>query len=374
MTRKKLLFIIGTRPEAIKMAPLIKQTEIDGYFEIWVCVTAQHRQMLDGVLSFFEIKPHYDLNLMQPNQDLFDITTVGLNKLKVVIQRINPDLVLVQGDTTTTFIGALAAFYYKVRVAHIEAGLRSGDKNSPYPEEIYRTLAGHISDYHFAPTKNAAHNLARENIVKNVHVVGNTVVDALLYGLSLIKRSSLESSYHDYFNFLDFNKKIILITNHRRESFGKPMENVFNALRHLAIEYPDIQFVFPVHMNPNVKEPVSRILNNITNIFLIQPLDYSHMIWIMDRSYIIITDSGGIQEEAPSLGKPILVTREVTERIEGIEAGTAKLVGTDKDVIINETVKLLNDANHYKTMSQANNPYGDGLSCKRILNILKESV
>jgi UDP-N-acetylglucosamine 2-epimerase (non-hydrolysing) len=372
MNKKKLLYIFGTRPEAIKIAPLIKMAQLDKNFETLVCITAQHRQMLDQVLDFFNIVPDYDLDIMKPNQDLYDVTIMGLTKLKMVLNEAKPDLILVQGDTTTAFIGALAGFYNKITVAHIEAGLRSGDKHSPFPEEIYRILAGHLAHYHFAPTNLAKANLAKENIVDNVHVVGNTVIDALLLGLELIKNGD-EQKYYNKFNFLDFNKKIILITGHRRESFGEPLQNICTALELLAKEYKDVQFVYPVHLNPNVKEVVNKQLSNKPNIFLIDPLDYPYMIWLMEKSYIIITDSGGIQEEAPSLGKPVLVTRDVTERLEGIEAGNARLVGTVVETIITEVRNLLNNNIHYKTMSEAHNPYGDGRSSEYILDVLRGS-
>lgn len=373
MNKKKLLFIFGTRPEAIKMAPLIKKAESDNNFEVLVCVTAQHRQMLDQVLDFFSIKPDYDLNIMTHNQDLSSLTSDLLVELQKVLREVNPDLVFVQGDTTTAFVGALASFYNKTKVAHIEAGLRSYDKLSPYPEEMYRIMVSDMAHYHFAPTKLSEECLKRENVTGQIHVVGNTVIDALFLGLDIIK-SGGEQAYYDYFNFLDFNKQLILITGHRRENFGKPLENVCHALKTLARTYPNIQFVYPVHLNPNVKEVVGQMLGGLDNIILIEPLDYPRMIWLMDKAYIIITDSGGIQEEAPSLGKPVLVTRSVTERVEGIEAGTAKLVGTDTDLIVNETKKLIEDAGHYKAMSEAHNPYGDGKAAEYVIEILKGTL
>ncbi|MCC8368652.1 MAG: UDP-N-acetylglucosamine 2-epimerase (non-hydrolyzing) [Rickettsia endosymbiont of Oxypoda opaca] len=370
---KKLLFIFGTRPEAIKMAPLIKKSQEDKNFETIVCVTAQHREMLDQVLNFFKIIPNYDLNLMLPNQDLSDLTSNAINKLKSVITEVKPDLILVQGDTTTAFIGALSAFYHKVPVAHIEAGLRSGDKFSPYPEEMYRTLTADMAEYHFVPTESSKFNLKKENIANNIYVTGNTIIDALLLGLGLIKNSG-EEKYYDYFRFLDFSKRIILITMHRRESFGKPLENICVALELLATKYQDVQFVYPVHPNPNVENIVNNRLANIKNIFLIYPLDYSFMIWLMEKAYIIITDSGGLQEEAPTLGKPLLVTRDVTERMEGVTAGTAKLVGTNIENILNETTKLLDNHDYYKTMSETHNPYGDGKAAVYIMEILTKEL
>lgn len=371
MKIKKLLFIFGTRPEAIKMAPLIKLAESKPYkFEVSVCITAQHREMLDQVMNFFEIKANHDLNLMKPNQDLFALTSDCLKELKNIIDIEQPDLILVQGDTTTAFVGALAGFYSKVKVAHIEAGLRSGDKQSPFPEEGNRTLIGGIADYHFAPTDNSVDALKQENIKSNVYKVGNTVIDALLLGLDIINRSG-EKHYNDYFSWANFNKKIILVTSHRRENFGKPLENICIALARIAKEFPEIQIIFPVHLNPNVRLTVNNILLNINNVKLIEPLDYPYLIWLMQKSYIIITDSGGIQEEAPSLGKPVLVTRDVTERIEGIEAGTAKLVGTDENLIFHEVSRLFNEPEYYKGFANVSNPYGDGKASEYILSYLQ---
>ena len=367
----ELLFIFGTRPEAIKMAPVIKRFQQNNSFNTKICVTAQHREMLDQVLDFFDIKPDYDLNIMKPNQSLFDITANTLRALEEVLDEFKPDLIFVQGDTTTTFIGALAGFYKKIKIAHIEAGLRSYNKYSPFPEEINRVLAGHLSDYHFAPTQKAKENLFNENIKKNVYVVGNTVIDALFLGLDIIKGYG-EEQYYKHFDFIDFSRKIILITGHRRESFGKPFENICYALKEIA-EREDIEIVYPVHLNPNVREPVNRILGNVKNVHLIEPLEYPYLIWLMSKSYLVLTDSGGIQEEAPSLGKPVLVMREVTERIEGIEAGTAKLVGTDKERIVKETIKLLDDKKEYEKMAKAVNPYGDGKTSKRIVNFFMKS-
>lgn len=365
-----VLFIFGTRPEAIKMAPIIRKIkQYPNDFDVKVCITAQHREMLDQVLEFFNIEADYDLNLMKPNQDLFDISIASLSGLKRVFSEFTPDLIFVQGDTTTAFIGALSAYYLKVKVAHLEAGLRSHNKFSPYPEEMNRILAGNLADYHFAPTDRAKQNLSREGIEKNVWNVGNTVIDALYLGLDIID-SHGDAEYYQFFNYLDCNKKIVLITGHRRESFGKPFEEFATALKEVANKFVDVQFVYPVHLNPNVGEPVKRILNNEKNIFLIEPLDYSHLIWLMNKSYVVVTDSGGIQEEAPSLGKPVLVTREVTERVEGIEAGTAKLVGTNKNKIISELTDLLTNEEIYLKMSQSINPYGDGKTSEKIVDIL----
>lgn len=372
MEKKKLFFIFGTRPESIKTAPLIIAAKQDQNFETKVCITAQHRQMLDQVLVFFNIRPDYDLDLMRHNQDLFDITNSGLIKLKTVLNEVKPDLILVQGDTATAFVGAIAGFYSKIPVAHIEAGLRSHDKYSPYPEEMYRLLIGQLATYHFAPTKLSKANLKRENITSNVHVVGNTAIDALFLGLSMIKQAN-EGIYYDHFNFLDFNKKIVLVTSHRRENFGDPLKNICIAVKSLAEKYHNVQFVYPLHPNPNVQDIARSLLTGTKNIFLIKPLEYNYMIWLIAKSYIIITDSGGLQEEAPSLGKPVLVTRDVTERIEGIKAGNAKLVGTNASVIISETEKLFGDQNLYNTMSMTNNPYGNGNACKYILKYIRKS-
>lgn len=371
--RKSLLFIFGTRPEAIKMAPLILEAKKNfaDSFDVKICVTSQHKEMLSQVLDFFRINPDYDLNIMQYNQSLFGITYRMLTSLEHLFEKIRPDIVFVQGDTTTSFVGALSAFYKKISVAHVEAGLRSNLKYSPFPEEMNRVLVSHLADYHFAPTEKARDNLFIEGIRKNVFVVGNTVIDALLTGLEIIKEEG-EDKYLNFFKFVDFSKKIILVTGHRRESFGEPFKNICLALREIAISYPDVELIYPVHLNPNVREPVFRILNNIPSVHLIEPLDYPSLIWLMSKSYLILTDSGGIQEEAPSLGKPVLVMRDVTERIEGIEAGTARLVGTDKEKIIEEANNLLTNPELYKKMANAINPYGDGHAAKRILSITSE--
>jgi len=369
----KILFIFGTRPEAIKMAPLIKEFKNNNEFDVKVCVTAQHREMLDQVLNFFKIKPDYDLNLMKPNQSLFDITTNGLKGLEKVLDIEKPNLVFVQGDTTTAFVGALAGFYKKIKVAHIEAGLRSHNKYSPFPEEINRVLVGHIADYHFAPTERAKKNLYNEGIKKNVWVVGNTVIDALFLGLDIIKKEG-KDKYYKFFEFVDFSKKIILVTSHRRESFGEPFRNICYALKELANKYDDVEIVYPVHLNPNVRKPVNQILSGHPRIHLIEPLSYPYLIWLMSKSYLILTDSGGVQEEAPSLGKPVLVMREVTERVEGIEAGTAKLVGSNKDKIIQGVKLLIENEKEYNKMAKASNPYGDGKASNRILEIIKRNL
>ncbi len=366
----KLLIIMGTRPEAIKFAPLIKQLEKEPSFELRICITGQHKEMLQQVLDFFEITPHYDLNLMKHNQTLFDVSAGALTGLKPILDEYRPDIVFVQGDTTTAFIGALAAFYEKCKIAHLEAGLRSGDKFSPFPEEANRKLTGAIADFHFAPTELAKNALLKENIQENVWVVGNTVVDALLLGLENLRNRAID--FKDEFEYIDFTKPVILITAHRRESFGKPFEDICDAILDIKRTHPHVQFIYPVHFNPNVREVVNRKLAGIEGIFLIEPLDYPRLIWLMEKSTIILTDSGGIQEEAPALGKPVLVMRDVTERIEGIDAGTAKLVGTEKEVIVSNLHALLKNSDGiYDKMAKAVNPYGDGTTSKQIIDILK---
>jgi len=310
------------------------------------------------------------LDLMKPVQSLFTITVSILSGLEKILEMENPDLIFVQGDTTTAFIGALAGYYKKIRVAHVEAGLRSLNKYAPYPEEINRVLISHLSDIHFAPTRKAKENLFNENIKSNVYVVGNTVIDALFLGLEIIKRQG-DEGYYDYFRFVDFSRKIILVTGHRRESFGEPFRNICFALKEIVESFQDVEIIYPVHLNPNVRQPVNEILKGHPRIHLIEPLEYPYLIWLMSKSYLILTDSGGIQEEAPSLGKPVLVMRDVTERIEGVEAGTARLVGTDKGKIVSETAKLLEDRQEYVKMAQVVNPYGDGTSSIKIYKIIE---
>jgi UDP-N-acetylglucosamine 2-epimerase (non-hydrolysing) len=322
--------------------------------------------MLQSVLNFFEITPDYDLSLMQHNQTLFDITANILKGIEKVLEDYSPDLVLVQGDTTTAMAACLSAFYKKIKVGHVEAGLRSGDIYSPFPEEVNRKIIGNISNYHFAPTDLAKRNLANENIHQNVFVTGNTVIDALLWGVEKVRN---KAGMEEQFNFLTANKRLILVTAHRRESFGAPFENICNAVLDIAND-PDVEVIYPVHLNPNVQEIVYKKLGNRQNIHLIKPLDYPPLLWIMDKSYFVITDSGGIQEEAPSLGKPVLVIRDVTERIEGIEAGTALLVGTKREDIVKAGQLLLNDQMIYQQMAKAVNPYGDGKSAQQIVSIL----
>lgn len=362
----RFLFILGTRPEAIKLAPLIIKLKEIG--NVKVCVTAQHREMLDQVLSFFSIVPNYDLNVMEKNQSLFSVTAKSLNLLEEVIDKSKPDLIIVQGDTTTALTGALAGFYKGVKVAHIEAGLRSFNKFSPFPEEMNRVLIGHLSDYHFAPTQNAKKNLLKEGVPEeNVYVVGNTVIDTLFMTLDIVKKR--EKKLNKFFKFIDFSKKVILVTGHRRESFGAPFENICLAIKEVAKE--DVEIVYPVHLNPFVKRPVYKILNGIKNVHLIPPLDYPHLVFLMSKCYLILTDSGGIQEEAPSLGKPVLVMREVTERTEGIKKETAMLVGTDREKIVQVVRLLLSDKVRYTKMAQQRNPYGDGKASLRIRDILQ---
>ncbi len=366
---KRLLFIFGTRPEAIKLAPVIQAFRgLPDRFVTRVCVTAQHREMLDQVLDFFNIAPDYDLNLMRPNQSLYDITAAAIKGLERVLDDYPADLVFVQGDTTTSFVGALAAYYRQIKVAHVEAGLRSHNKLAPYPEETNRVLTGHLTDYHFAPTENARRNLQREGISTNVWVVGNTVIDALLAGVAILEKR--RSDFSSEFDGIDFSKRIVLVTGHRRESFGEPFRQICLALKQIAVDH-DVQIVYPVHLNPNVHAPVFQMLHGQKNVHLMEPLDYPRLIWLMNRSYLVLTDSGGIQEEAPSLGKPVLVMREVTERTEGIDAGTARLVGMDRRTIVEQAGRLLTDEAEYRRMAQAANPYGDGKSSARIVEIIQ---
>lgn len=367
---KKILFLFGTRPEAIKMAPLVKTFCLDSNFIVKVGVTAQHREMLDQVLDFFKINVDYDLNIMKPNQSLHELTSSLILKItEDILSKEDFDYVFVQGDTTTVLAGALASFYKKIKVIHIEAGLRSHDIYSPFPEEINRILTSKIAHIHFCPTQTAAENLQREDIKNNVFVVGNTVIDALLLGLDEIKNSS-ENNLINKYSDIDFDKKIMLVTCHRRENFGEPFEEICNALLEISDLFREtIQIVYPVHLNPNIMKIAHAKLTR-ENIKLISPLDYPDLIWMMNRSNIILTDSGGIQEEAPSLGKPVLVLREITERMEGVDAGTAILVGSDKEKIKSETIKLLTDDSYYLKISKANNPYGDGTTSKKIKAIL----
>ncbi|MDR0805282.1 MAG: UDP-N-acetylglucosamine 2-epimerase (non-hydrolyzing) [Enterobacteriaceae bacterium] len=371
----KVLTVFGTRPEAIKMAPLVHALAADDYFESKVCVTAQHREMLDQVLKLFNIKPDYDLDIMRPGQGLTEITCRILEGLKPVLEEFKPDVVLVHGDTTTTLATSLASFYQRIPVGHVEAGLRTGDLYSPWPEEGNRRLTGHLAMYHFAPTETSKHNLLTEAIAENrIFVTGNTVIDALLWVCDRIRTDvNLRQEMEQRYAFLQQHKKIILVTGHRRESFGDGFERICSALADIARTHPDVQVVYPVHLNPNVREPVKRILSHIDNVTLIEPQDYLPFVYLMDHAYLILTDSGGIQEEAPSLGKPVLVMRNTTERPEAVSAGTVRLVGTNIALILEEVSRLLTDENEYHQMSRAHNPYGDGKACQRILDALKNN-
>ena len=372
---KKILTVFGTRPEAIKMAPLVNAIAADNRFNSKVCVTAQHREMLDQVLDLFEIEPDFDLNIMKPGQTLNDVTTAILIGLKPVLESFKPDVVLVHCDTATTFSAALAAYYQQIKVGHVEAGLRTGNIYSPWPEEANRKLTSAITNYHFAPTAGSKENLLKEGVAESdITVTGNTVIDALFWiRKKLQEDKSLAVSLAAKFHFLNRDKKLILVTGHRRESFGGGFERICEALRQIATMHPQAQILYPVHLNPNVQEPVNRLLNDLDNIFLIEPQQYLPFCYLMDRSTIILTDSGGIQEEAPSLGKPVLVMRDTTERPEAIDAGTVRLVGTDIKLIVRQVEILLSDSEEYKLMSLAHNPYGDGLACRRILDFLASS-
>ncbi len=365
----KILFIFGTRPEAIKLVSLIKLCKENKLFRVKVCSTTQHKSMLYPITNFFRIHVDYDLMIMRPNQTLFHITKNVLAKVEKILRDFKPDLIFVQGDTTSAFVGSLAAYYNRIKVAHIESGLRSFNKYAPFPEEMNRILIDHIVDYHFAPSQKAKQNLENEGLTKDVWVVGNTVIDTLLLGLKLINEHG-DNNYIKYFKFINFKKKLILVTIHRRESFGKGFHEICQALKEIATKFPDTEIVYPVHLNPNINVPAHKLLGDIDNIYLIKPLPYQYFVWLMEKSKLILTDSGGIQEEAPSLRKPVLVLRQVTERTEGIDAGTAKLVGTNKDAIFKETSKLLSNKEEYKKMSQVKNPYGDGTAAQKILNII----
>lgn len=368
----KTLCVFGTRPEAIKMAPLVLALTADERFDAKVCVTGQHREMLDQVLDLFAIKPDFDLSIMKPGQDLTDVSTAILHGMKSVFSEFKPDVVLVHGDTATTFAASLAAYYQQIPVAHVEAGLRTGNLYSPWPEEGNRKLTGALANLHFAPTETSQANLLAEGVrSEKIVVTGNTVIDALL---DVVKRldqdEALRAKAAAPASFLDPARKLILVTGHRRESFGGGFERICQALMEVAQQHPDVDIVYPVHLNPNVREPVNRLLSGIGNIHLIAPLDYLPFVHLMSRAYIILTDSGGIQEEAPSLGKPVLVMRDTTERPEAVAAGTVKLVGTDTSNIVRELNRLLVDHAAYRDMSYAHNPYGDGQACQRILEAL----
>ena len=362
----KNLIIFGTRPEAIKMAPLVKEFEKQAKFETKVCVTAQHRQMLDQVLDFFEITPDYDLDIMKPNQNLYTLTSDIILGLKPILEEYQPDYVYVHGDTTTTMAASIAAFYAGAKVCHVEAGLRTHNKLSPFPEEINRQVTGRIAELHFAPTKQSKNNLLQENVKENTIIItGNTVIDALIESSEKVKEIE-NTEIENLKKILDPTKKLILVTGHRRENHGQGFIDICEALKEIAKTNKDAQIIYPVHLNPNVKEPAYNILGDNHSINLINPLAYPAFVWLMNRSYLIITDSGGVQEEAPSLGKPVLVMRDTTERPEAVEAGTVILVGTNKELIVKECNDLLKNTSRYQKMSALHNPYGDGKACQRI--------
>lgn len=373
----RILTVFGTRPEAIKMAPVVLGLQQAEGIESLVCVTAQHREMLDQVLQLFEITPDYDLNIMKPGQDLYDVTAKALLGMRDVLRECKPDLVLVHGDTTSCFATALAAFYEQIKVGHVEAGLRTGNMLAPFPEEANRSLVGRLTNYHFAPTEGSRQNLLKENVPDEiVTVTGNTVIDALLIVRDKVNQLP-DNNWKNKFGkslfnrIIDTDRKLILTTGHRRENFGQGFVELCGAIKTLANKYPDWDLIYPVHLNPNVQKPVNEILGKTENIFLIAPQDYAPFVWLMDKCDLILTDSGGIQEEGPSLGKPVLVMRDVTERPEAIEAGTVKLVGTDKDKIINVVESVMLDDDAYSKMSHAHNPYGDGQAVGRIVNVLQ---
>ena len=378
---KKILLVFGTRPEAIKMAPLVKKLqEMPEAFQTIVCVTGQHREMLDQVLRLFEITPDYDLNIMKPNQDLYDITSRILLGMRDVLKEVQPDIVLVHGDTTTSMAAALAAFYQQIPVGHVEAGLRTGNIYSPWPEEMNRLITGRITTHHFSPTPLARENLLREHVdEKQIIVTGNTVIDALQMVVGKLREdTALASEVANRISEMGYDvtrlnsaKRMVLITGHRRENFGEGFLNICHAIKHLAEQYPDVDFVYPMHLNPNVRKPVLEILGEgAENVFLIEPLDYLPFVYMMQHSTLILTDSGGVQEEAPGLGKPVLVMRDTTERPEAVEAGTVLLVGTNREKIEQGVSQLLEDAEMYRRMSEAVNPYGDGHACERIIEYL----
>lgn len=381
---KKIMLVFGTRPEAIKMAPLVKEFEkYPETFETIVCVTGQHREMLDQVLNLFEIKPHYDLNIMKQGQDLYDVTARVLVGMRDVLKEAQPDVVLVHGDTTTSTSAALAAFYQQIPVGHVEAGLRTHNIYSPWPEEMNRQITGRIATYHFSPTQLSRQNLLKENVSDDsIIVTGNSVIDALYWVVEKIKNDKvlndelkdiLSNSGYDI-NRLSNGKKLVLITGHRRENFGDGFINMCTAIKDLTNKYQDVDFVYPMHLNPNVRKPIHEVfgddLSNLDNMFFIEPLEYLSFVYLMEKSTIVLTDSGGIQEEAPGLGKPVLVMRDTTERPEALEAGTVKLVGTNYDKIVKEVSMLIEDGNYYNKMSKAVNPYGDGLACNRIVRTI----
>lgn len=381
---KKVMLVFGTRPEAIKMAPLVKEFQKQPKrVETVVCVTGQHREMLDQVLKIFDIKPDYDLNIMKQGQDLYDVTARVLTGMRDVLKEVKPDVVLVHGDTTTSTVAALAAFYQQIPVGHVEAGLRTHNIYSPWPEEMNRLLTGRLATYHFSPTPLSRNNLIKESVDdRNIIVTGNTVIDALYWVVDKIKNNKeLDNELEDILskagydiNRLNNGKKLVLITGHRRENFGDGFINMCTAIKDLTVKYPDLDFVYPMHLNPNVRKPIHEVfgenLSGLKNMFFIEPLEYLSFVYLMEKSSIVLTDSGGIQEEAPGLGKSVLVMRDTTERPEALDAGTVKLVGTDYNKIVNEVSSLIDDKAAYEKMSKAVNPYGDGLACGRIVNAL----
>ena len=381
---KKVMLVFGTRPEAIKMAPLVKEFQKQPKrVETVVCVTGQHREMLDQVLKIFDIKPDYDLNIMKQGQDLYDVTARVLTGMRDVLKEVKPDVVLVHGDTTTSTAAALAAFYQQIPVGHVEAGLRTHNIYSPWPEEMNRLLTGRLATYHFSPTPLSRNNLIKESVDdRNIIITGNTVIDALYWVVDKIKNNKeLDNELEDILskagydvNRLNNGKKLVLITGHRRENFGDGFINMCTAIKDLTVKYPDLDFVYPMHLNPNVRKPIHEVfgenLSGLENMFFIEPLEYLSFVYLMEKSSIVLTDSGGIQEEAPGLGKPVLVMRDTTERPEALDAGTVKLVGTDYNKIVNEVSSLIDDKAAYEKMSKAVNPYGDGLACGRIVNAL----
>ena len=381
---KKVMLVFGTRPEAIKMAPLVKEFQKQPKrVETVVCVTGQHREMLDQVLKIFDIKPDYDLNIMKQGQDLYDVTARVLTGMRDVLKEVKPDVVLVHGDTTTSTAAALAAFYQQIPVGHVEAGLRTHNIYSPWPEEMNRLLTGRLATYHFSPTPLSRNNLIKESVDdRNIIITGNTVIDALYWVVDKIKNNKeLDNELEDILskagydvNRLNNGKKLVLITGHRRENFGDGFINMCTAIKDLTVKYPDLDFVYPMHLNPNVRKPIHEVfgenLSGLKNMFFIEPLEYLSYVYLMEKSSIVLTDSGGIQEEAPGLGKPVLVMRDTTERPEALDAGTVKLVGTDYNKIVNEVSSLIDDKAAYEKMSKAVNPYGDGLACGRIVNAL----
>lgn len=383
---KKVMLVFGTRPEAIKMAPLVKEFQkYPQRFEVVVCVTGQHREMLDQVLRIFEIEPDYDLNIMKQGQDLYDVTSRVLLGMRDVLEKEHPDIVLVHGDTTTSMVSALAAFYQQILVGHVEAGLRTNDIYSPWPEELNRQITGRIASYHFAPTALSKENLLKENVLSNkIFITGNTVIDALYWVVDRINRtpklrSDLEANLlkagYDVSRLKSGKRRLVLITGHRRENFGEGFLHICSAIKYLQQHYADVDFVYPMHLNPNVRKPIHEVfgddLTNLGNMFFIEPLEYLDFVFLMEKSTLVLTDSGGIQEEAPGLGKPVLVMRETTERPEALEAGTVKLVGTNYDKIVDSVSMLLDDMFAYKQMSKAVNPYGDGLACERIVSLIE---